>query len=72
MKGIQAGSVGQQQRNEELLAGVRYLGPRITSRVLPLHVDIRQAESLKAEQEQARYALNKFKECVEQAGGTSE
>ena len=44
---------GQQDRNDALLAGARYLGDRISSEVLALHLDIRSQEKLEDEQLQA-------------------
>ena len=34
MRGIEAAQTGQQQRNKELLGGVRYLGEKVHSEVL--------------------------------------
>lgn len=56
-KGLQAAIQGQQARNRELLSRVRYLGERLESEVLPLHVDIQRALTLSADQVQALEGL---------------
>ena len=48
--GLQAGMSGQHSRNKALLESVRYLGDRVDSQVLPLHVDIAAVEALSQEQ----------------------
>ncbi|MDE2809395.1 MAG: hypothetical protein OXN90_13340, partial [Gemmatimonadota bacterium] len=50
MRGIEAAQTGQQQRNKELLGGVRYLGEKVHSEVLPLTVDIGNQQALLQEQ----------------------
>ena len=50
MRGIEAAQTGQQQRNKELLGGVRYLGEKVHSEVLPLTVDIGNQQALHQEQ----------------------
>ena len=50
MRGIEAAQAGQQQRNKELLGGVRYLGEKVHSEVLPLTVDIVKQQALQQEQ----------------------
>ena len=50
MRGIEAAQAGQQQRNKELLGGVRYLGEKVHSEVLPLAVDIGKQQALHQEQ----------------------
>ena len=50
MRGIEAAQTGQQQRNKELLGGVRYLGEKVHSAVLPLTVDIGNQQALHQEQ----------------------
>jgi transketolase N-terminal domain/subunit/transketolase C-terminal domain/subunit len=47
----------QEKRNEALLAGTRYLGQKISSEVLPLHIDIETTRSLEEAQVQALTAL---------------
>lgn len=46
MSGIKSVVDGQKRRNKKLLSQVRYLGERITSEVLPLHLDIARHEAL--------------------------
>ena len=48
---------GQQNRNDALLAGARYLDDVISSEVLALHLDIRSQEKLEEEQVQALEGL---------------
>jgi len=50
--GFQAAIRDQQERNQVLLDRARYLGDRVESEALPLHVDIERAEELSAEQVQ--------------------
>ena len=50
MRGIEAAQTGQRQRNKELLGGVRYLGEKVHSEVLPLTVDIGNRQALQQEQ----------------------
>ena len=50
MRGIEAAQTGQRQRNKELLGGVRYLGEKVHSEVLPLTVDIGKQQALHQEQ----------------------
>ncbi|MDE2706425.1 MAG: hypothetical protein OXI35_15245, partial [Gemmatimonadota bacterium] len=50
MRGIEAAQTGQQQRNKELLGGVRYLGEKVHSEVLPLTVDIGNQQALHQKQ----------------------
>ncbi|MDE2812471.1 MAG: hypothetical protein OXM01_05580, partial [Gemmatimonadota bacterium] len=50
MRGIEAAQAGQRQRNKELLGGVRYLGEKVHSKVLPLTVDIGNQQALHQEQ----------------------
>ena len=50
MRGIEAAQTGQRQRNKELLGGVRYLGEKVDSEVLPLTVDIGKQQALQQEQ----------------------
>ncbi len=57
MKGIEAGIAGQQQRNEALLAGVRYLDQSVTSTVLSLQVNPGSDADLSEEQVLALQAL---------------
>ncbi len=48
---------GQQERNDSLLAGSRYLGDSIASEVLALHLDIRSLEKLEEVQVQVLESL---------------
>jgi transketolase len=57
MKGIEAGIAGQKERNEALLASVRYLDQSITSTVLPLQIDPGTTAALSEEQVLALQAL---------------
>ena len=42
MNSIQVAASGQARRNKKLLADAKYLGTRITSKVLPLQIDVAQ------------------------------
>jgi transketolase len=50
MNSIQAAASGQARRNKKLLADAKYLGTRITSKVLPLQIDVAHATSLSQDQ----------------------
>ncbi|MEW6751972.1 MAG: thiamine pyrophosphate-dependent enzyme [Candidatus Latescibacterota bacterium] len=55
--GLQTAASSQQERNRALLVGVRYLGERVESDVLPVHVDIASVEKLDADTVLALRAL---------------
>ena len=57
MKTIQAGIQAQAKRNQTLLDGARYLGPSITSQVLPFQIDIASTKALTKDQVEAFEAL---------------
>ena len=57
MEGIEALIAQQQERNQALLAAVRYLGTAIDSAVVPLQIDIGSTAHLSREQEQTFQAL---------------
>ena len=50
MNSIQVAASGQARRNKKLLADAKYLGTRITSKVLPLQIDVAHATSLSQDQ----------------------
>ncbi|MDA0335855.1 MAG: hypothetical protein O2782_11865 [bacterium] len=57
MNSIHAATTGQARRNKKLLAEAKYLGDSITSKVLPLQVDIAHATDLSQDQIDALEAL---------------
>jgi len=57
MSGIRAGTEGQKRRNSKLLTSTRYLGERLTSEVLSLHLDIGRHEALDESEIHALEAL---------------
>lgn len=57
MSGINAAADSQKRRNKKLLSQVRYLGEKITSEVLPLHLDIVRQEALTEDQVHALEAV---------------
>ncbi len=57
MSNLQHVTSRQKDRNRTLMAGTTYLGNEISSRVLPLHIDIETTERLGEEQEYALQAL---------------
>ena len=50
MNSIQAATSGQARRNRKLLADAKYLGERITSKVLPLQIDVAYTTELSQDQ----------------------
>ena len=50
MNSIQAAITGQARRNRKLLNDTKYLGERITSKVLPLQIDVAHATDLSQDQ----------------------
>ena len=50
MNSIQAATSGQIRRNRKLLADAKYLGERITSKVLPLQIDVAYTTHLSQDQ----------------------
>ncbi len=57
MSGIMAAADGQKRRNKKVLSQARYLGEKITSEVLPLHLDIANHEALTEDQVHALEAV---------------
>ena len=57
MIGIQQALESQKRRNRKLLSEVQFLGPRISSRVLPMELDIRRLKRLSTAQEEALVGL---------------
>ncbi len=57
MIGIQQALESQKRRNRKLLSEVQFLGTRISSRVLPMELDIRRLKRLSAAQEEALVGL---------------
>ncbi|HJP29183.1 MAG TPA: thiamine pyrophosphate-dependent enzyme [Candidatus Latescibacteria bacterium] len=57
MNSLQAAAAGQTRRNKKLLADARYLGERVTSKVLPLQIDVAHTADLSQDQVDALEAL---------------